>query len=92
MAHLKCSFQKQMIFFMFLFLSLGCASNVPLGQLGERCEFDEQCDKTKHLTCLCLIKKAPDEEGPDQIISYGRCLMPGSSCGKDAGITNDATK
>jgi hypothetical protein len=68
---------------------IGCTSSaqVPLGQQGGPCDFDEQCDPAQGLSCQCVVRKNPDDEGPDQIVFHGFCDKNGVKCpSRDGGV------
>jgi hypothetical protein len=69
--------------------AIGCTSSsqVPLGQQGGPCDFDEQCDPAQGLSCQCVVRKNPDDEGPDQIVYHGFCDKNGVKCpSRDGGV------
>lgn len=69
--------------------AIGCTSSsqVPLGQQGGPCDYDEQCDPAQGLSCQCIVRKNPDDEGPDQIVFHGFCDKNGVKCpARDGGV------
>ncbi len=63
--------------------SVGCSTRVPLATTGQLCEYDEQCKQP--LTCKCVRRRNPDDEGPDEILAPGRCQPVQYTCAPDGG-------
>ena len=62
----------------------GCSQKTTLGSQGTLCDVDEQC--TAPLVCKCVLRRNPDEEGPDEIVKHGSCQPVGTKCANsDAG-------
>lgn len=66
--------------------ALGCSTQLPLGQEGSPCDEDVQCDPAQGLSCQCVKRRSPDDEGPDQILVHGFCSFKGAKCPSDAGV------
>ncbi len=60
--------------------------HVTLGNPGDLCDYDQQCDPAQGLICACVKVQNPDDEGGDQIVAHGHCSKPGVSCGGDGGV------
>lgn len=60
-----------------------CSEQVALAKLGQACEYDEQCQQG--LSCKCVRRRNPDDEGPDEILAPGVCQTAAYSCRADAG-------
>jgi hypothetical protein len=70
-------------------IAAACSEQVPLAPLNSKCEFDEQC--AKGLSCKCIRRRNPDDEGPDEILEPGRCVNPLSyTCPRDGGVADTA--
>jgi hypothetical protein len=72
-------------------VAIGCSTQVPLGQQGSPCDFDQQCDPAKGLSCECVRRRSPDDEGPDEILAHGFCDFKGVKCPKDGGSDTSVT-
>lgn len=74
-------------------IGVACSEQVPLGTIGTKCEYDEQCQRG--LSCKCIRRRNPDDEGPDEILEPGFCAdsTDGGSfkgCPRDGGVADTA--
>jgi hypothetical protein len=73
----------------FAFFGFGCSTQEQLGSVGDRCDYDEQCQTT--LVCRCVTYTQPDPEGNVNVVDHGFCeakSFNNDKCPNDAG---DAT-
>ncbi|GAC1352449.1 MAG: hypothetical protein NVS3B20_10080 [Polyangiales bacterium] len=66
----------------------GCATRLERGGLAALCDESAQCRAP--LVCKCVVRRSPDAEGPDEIVTHGKCLPVSTKCNRlDAGVPAD---